>query len=303
MIEVAGLTKSFGRRVAVQDLHFRADPGQVTGFLGPNGAGKSTTLRMVTGLIRPDAGFSTVNGVRYQELAEPLREVGSLLDLGAAHPGRKARDHLLLLAATNGIPARRVDEVLGLTGLESVARKRCGTFSLGMKQRLGLASALLGDPPVLILDEPLNGLDTAGIRWTRDLLRGFANEGRTILVSSHMMGELQHTADKVVVIGKGSLIADTDTATFIANTIGHHVRVETASPEQLAGVLRDAGGVVEAVGASETLDVKGLPRREIGELAAAHGITLYGLADRETSLEQAFLESTDHAIEYHPASR
>ncbi|MFE6050699.1 ATP-binding cassette domain-containing protein [Kitasatospora sp. NPDC056446] len=294
MIEVRDLTKRYGATLAVAGLTFTARPGQVTGFLGPNGSGKSTTLRMVLGLDAPSGGRATVNGRPYAALRRPLSEVGALLDAGAVHPARSGRHHLLALAASNGIGARRVREVLELTGLEQAARRRAGQYSLGMKQRLGLAAALLGDPPVLLLDEPVNGLDPEGVQWIRTLLRGLAAEGRTVLLSSHLLGETAVTADHLVVIGRGRLVADCSTADFLAEHARTDVLVRCARPAELARLLRAAGAVVAEEDAG-ALAVTGPAAAAIGELAAAHGIGVHELTLRQASLEQAFLDATDAA--------
>ncbi|MBB5955284.1 ABC-2 type transport system ATP-binding protein [Saccharothrix tamanrassetensis] len=297
MIEATGLSKVYGTRTAVDDLSFRVRPGLITGFLGPNGAGKSTTMRLVLGLDRPTSGTATVNGRRYHELDHPLREVGALLDVRSAHPGRSARSHLRILAASNGIPFRRVDEVLGRTGLEDVADKRVKTFSLGMSQRFGLATALLGDPHTLLLDEPLNGLDVTGIHWVRNLLRTLADEGRTVLVSSHLMVEVEGTADRLVVIGRGRLIADTETRRFIDGAQENRVRVETPHADALTTVLEMAGGNVERR-SPDVLVVTRLKRSEVGELAAQNALSLHGLGDESGSLEEAFMKITGASVEY-----
>ncbi|GAA3876067.1 ABC transporter ATP-binding protein [Saccharothrix violaceirubra] len=297
MIEVVGLTKVYQGRNAVDDLSFQVRPGVVTGFLGPNGAGKSTTMRLILGLDRPTSGSATVNGHAYRDFALPLREVGALLDARSAHPGRSARDHLRILATANGIPAVRVDEVLDLVGLHDVGRKRIKTFSLGMTQRFGLAVALLGDPPVLLLDEPLNGLDVEGVHWMRNLLREFAEEGRTVLVSSHLMSEVQGTAKRVVVIGGGRLIADTDTRTFIESTVRACVLVETPCADKLTATLESAGATVERA-ETHSLRVHGLSRRQVGELALGAGVVLYSLGDEGLSLEDAFLSATNRFVDY-----
>ena len=297
MIEARGLTKTYGSKVAVGDLTFTVRPGVVTGFLGPNGAGKSTTMRMVVGLAAPTRGSVTVNGRPYRQHAAPLREVGALLEAGAVHPGRSAYHHLLALAQTCGIGRRRVDEVIELVGLGDVARRRAGRFSLGMGQRLGLATALLGDPRTLILDEPLNGLDTEGIRWVRSLLRDLAAEGRTVLVSSHLMNEMALTAEHLIVIGRGRLIADTSVAGFLAATAAPAVRVRSTDQTALAALLR-APEVTVVPAAEGALTVTGLSTDQVGTAAAAAGITVLELAAHHTSLEDAFVELTRDAVEY-----
>ena len=294
MIEVHRVTKRYKETLAVDDLSFEVRPGQVTGFLGPNGSGKSTTMRMIMGLDAPDSGTATVNGHRFCDLLLPLREVGAVLEARSIHPDRSAFNHLWFLARSNDIPHTRVLEVLELVGLGKVARKRAGKFSLGMGQRLGIAAALLGDPPVLLFDEPINGLDPEGILWVRNLLKGLAAEGRTVFVSSHLMSEMALTADYLVVIGKGKLISDGSTAEFIAEGSGRFVRVRSPQSERLEGVLRAKGAVVrrEADGA---LAVSELCAPEIGDLAGTNGIFLHELATQSASLEEAFMEA--HARE------
>jgi ABC-2 type transport system ATP-binding protein len=300
MIEAHGLTKRYGEKLAVDDLTFTIKPGRVTGFLGPNGAGKSTTIRMIMGLDAPTAGSVTVNGRPYAQHAAPLREVGALLEARAIHTGRNAYNHLLALAATTGIPRRRVDEVVDLVGLREVARKRAGGFSLGMGQRLGIASALLGDPATLILDEPVNGLDPEGILWIRNLLRALAAEGRTIFVSSHLMSEMALTADQLVIVGRGRLIADVSVAEF-THTSRHSVRVR--SPQ--AAVLRDALAgpeVTVTTGESDVLEIDGLDSETVGRVAAEHGVVLYELVPHTASLEEAFMELTRDDVEFRAAA-
>ncbi|MEV7119793.1 ABC transporter ATP-binding protein [Kitasatospora griseola] len=301
MIEIRDLSRRYGPRTAVDGLTFTVAPGRVTGFLGPNGAGKSTTLRMILGLERPSAGRALVLGRPYRELPEPLRRVGALLDADAAHPGRSARGHLAALAASNRLPARRVTEVLDATGLATAARRRVGSFSLGMKQRLGIAAALLGDPEVLLLDEPVNGLDPEGIHWIRTLMRDLAAEGRTVLVSSHLMSEMALTADHLIVIGRGRLITDTPTADFLAAAARTDVLVRCSAPERLARVLADGGASVRREDGG-ALAVTGLDPRTIGELAAGAGIGVHELAHRTASLEEAFMEITGTAVEYGTAT-
>jgi ABC-2 type transport system ATP-binding protein len=296
VIEARNLTKKYGDKVAVNDLSFTVQPGIVTGFLGPNGAGKSTTMRMILGLDRPTAGSVTVNGKTYREHAAPLAEVGALLEARAVHTGRSARNHLLALAQTSGIPATRVDELLEVVGLTDVARKRVKSFSLGMGQRLGIATALLGNPSTLVLDEPVNGLDPEGIRWIRELLRERAAGGRTVLVSSHLMSEMAQTADHLLVIGKGRLIADVGVQEFIASAGRNLVRVRTTDPEQLTSLLTAAGATVTQTDGA--LSVAGLTTDEIGIAAARAGIALLELAAQAASLEEAFMELTQDALEY-----
>ncbi|WP_439385625.1 ABC transporter ATP-binding protein [Amycolatopsis lexingtonensis] len=297
-IEVRGLTKRYGPDTVVDDLSFTVEPGQVTGFLGPNGAGKSTTMKMILGLAAPTRGSVTVGGRRYRDLPVPLTEVGALLDAGAVHGGRKAYDHLLALAVSNGLPRRRVGEVLARTGLESAAGKRAGGFSLGMRQRLGIAAALLGDPRVLIFDEPVNGLDPEGIRWIRDFMRSLAREGRSVLVSSHLMSEMAQTADHLVVIGRGRLVADTAVSELVRGEGTVLVRTPDAG---FARLLATAGGVVRE-GAEASLIVSGMTSGEIGKLAAYHGVALAELTPQRVSLEDAFMDLTRDSVEYEGAS-
>jgi ABC-2 type transport system ATP-binding protein len=296
MIEVREVSKRYGPKVAVDGLTFTAKPGQVTGFLGPNGAGKSTTMRMIIGLDRPTSGTVTVNGRRYAEHAAPLREIGALLEARSVHPGRSARSHLLALARTHGIPRSRVDEVLELAGLTAVAGKRAGAFSLGMGQRLGIAAALLGDPAVVMLDEPVNGLDPEGVLWVRGLLSGLAAEGRTVLLSSHLMAETALIADHLVVVGKGRLLADTSTAELITGA-GAGVRVGTDEADRLRTLLARPGVSVSS-GTDGELDVTGMDAREIGAIASAHGVPLFQLTTRTASLEDAFMDLTRDSVEY-----
>ncbi|RAY14589.1 ABC transporter ATP-binding protein [Actinomadura craniellae] len=296
MIEVTDLTKRYGNTLAVDALSFRVRPGSVTGFLGPNGAGKSTTIRMIVGLDAPTTGTATVGGRDYRTLPEPLRAVGTLLDAGAMHGGRRARDHLRWLAHSNGIPARRVGEVLDLTGLTAAAGRRAGEFSLGMRQRLGIAAALLGDPAVLILDEPVNGLDTEGIRWVRGLLRDLAAEGRTVFLSSHLMSEMEQTADRLIVIGRGRLLADTGMREFIERHSGERCRVRSPEQVRLGGLLAARGADVRPD--TGGLRAGGLPAAEIGAIAAAHGIVLHELTPLLSSLEEVYTRMTETAVEY-----
>nr|SBO97855.1 Methionine ABC transporter ATP-binding protein [Nonomuraea gerenzanensis] len=290
-----GLTMRYGRTVAVDELTFTVRPGLVTGFLGPNGAGKSTTMRAVLGLEVPDAGEALVDGRPYASLRRPMRTMGALLDAGAVHGGRTARAHLGCLARSNGLGPGRVAAVLGQAGLEEVADRRIGGFSLGMKQRLGIAAALLGDPAVLMFDEPLNGLDPEGIRWVRELLRRLAGEGRTVLLSSHLMNELALTADHVVVVGRGRLIADTTMAALAAR-FQRDVLVRAADPERLASLLRDCGATVS--GGDGALLVRGLDAGAVGDVALRAGIALRELTPRSASLEEAFMELTEDAVEF-----
>jgi ABC-2 type transport system ATP-binding protein len=284
MIELDGVTKRYGALTAVDDLSFSVPSGQVTGFLGPNGAGKSTTLGIILGLVHQDSGTALIDGRPYRELPLPLREVGAVLEAKAFHPSRSPRDHLRVLARANRIPDRRVDEVLEQVGLAHAAARSGRTLSLGMGQRLGVAAALLGDPHTLILDEPVNGLDPEGISWLRTLLRGYAREGRTVLVSSHLMAEMAQTADRVVVINRGALVVETDMASLLA---GSTVRVEAQDPARLARALSAKGATVEPDGT--VLRVRGMDRRAIGEEALALGVAIYELATESASLEEAFM--------------
>lgn len=297
MITAEGLTKRFGDKTAVDGVSFTVQPGSVTGFLGPNGAGKSTTMRMIVGLDRPTAGTATVAGREYRKLRAPLTEVGVLLDAKAVHTGRTARNHLRAMAATHGIPASRVDEVIDLAGIGSVARKRAGKFSLGMGQRLGIASALLGDPHTLILDEPVNGLDPEGVRWVRQFVRHAASEGRTVLLSSHLMSEMAQTADHVIVMGRGRVLADAPLPELVRSWTRNTVRVRTPRPADLAAAV--GGPEVEIVSsAPDLLDIVGLPAARIGDLAAARGIPLHELTPTTGSLEDAYLALTGDSVEY-----
>ncbi|MGD0561251.1 MAG: ATP-binding cassette domain-containing protein [Streptosporangiaceae bacterium] len=298
MIEVRGLTKRFGDRLAVSDLSFDVEPGMVTGFLGPNGAGKSTTMRLILGLDHPDGGTVSIDGKKYQDLAYPMREVGALIDAKAVNGGRSAYNHLLCLAQTNDIPKRRVGEVLDLVGLNEVARKRSKGFSLGMSQRLGIAATLLGDPKVLMFDEPVNGLDPEGILWIRNLMKALAAEGRTVFVSSHLMSEMGNTADYLVVIGRGKLIADCSMADFIARSSGASVRVRTPSADELALAIAAEGGKATADGEG-VLVVHGLTVDKVGDIAFDKSIRLHELATVNASLEEAFMELTADSVEYH----
>jgi ABC-2 type transport system ATP-binding protein len=300
MIEAVGLTKRYGRKLAVEHLSFTVEPGRVTGFVGPNGAGKSTTMRMILGLDRPDAGRATIAGRPYRDLPRPLCEVGALLEAKAVHSGRSAYNHLLCLAQTQGLPRRRVGEVIDLVGLDEVARKRAGGFSLGMGQRLGIAAALLGDPSVLVLDEPVNGLDPQGIIWFRNLMKGLAAEGRTVLVSSHLMNEMAVTVDHLIVIGRGRLIADCSTAEFIERGADSAILVRTSDSTRLAALVGAEGGRASLDG-DGALTVSGLAAPRIAELAVAGGLPLHELTPRRASLEQAFVEVTRDSLEYVPA--
>ena len=298
VIEVRGLTKSFGGTVAVDDLSFTVGPGKVTGFLGPNGAGKTTTMRLITGLDHPTRGEATVNGRPFGQLVRPMREMGVLLDARAAHGGRSARAHLLCLAQANGLPRWRVDAVLEQVGLSAVAGKRSGGFSLGMAQRLGIAAALLGDPAIVMFDEPVNGLDPEGILWIRELMKSLAAEGRTVLVSSHLMSEMENTADHLIVIGKGKLIADCTMGEFIARSSGSAVRVRTPSADQLVLAVAAKGGTATADG-DGTLQVRGMTADAVGDIAFEQGIRLHELTTTHASLEEAFMALTADSVEFH----
>jgi ABC-2 type transport system ATP-binding protein len=300
MIEATGLTKRYGERVAVDDLSFAIRPGQVTGFLGPNGAGKSTTMRMILGLDAPTAGRVTIDGRAYATLDNPMREVGALLDAKAIHGGRSAYHHLLCLAQLNGLPRARVGEVLELVGLTEVARKRSKGFSLGMSQRLGIASALLGDPKVLMFDEPVNGLDPEGIQWIRNLMKALAAQGRTVFVSSHLMSEMENTADHLIVIGRGRLIADCTVQEFIDQNSELAVRVRTPDTGRLAELVTGAGGKATPDGDGVLL-VSGLDTDRIGDLAFDNAVRLHELAVVQASLEEAFMELTRDSVEFRAA--
>lgn len=297
MITANGLTKSYGGKTAVDGIDFVVEPGRVTGFLGPNGAGKSTTMRMILGLDKPTRGSVTVNGHRYANSPAPLREVGALLEAHAVHPGRSARDHLRWMAASNGIPTTRVGEVLEIVGLESVAGQRAGKFSLGMGQRLGIASALLGDPPIVILDEPVNGLDPEGVRWVRSLARQLADEGKTVFVSSHLMSEMALMADHLIVIGRGRLLADSPINQFMAEHASSYVRVKSPERGAVAELLSRHGAEVTRF--EDELRIQGINAASIGDLAADNGLRLHELTLVRSSLEDAFMELTADSIEYH----
>jgi ABC-2 type transport system ATP-binding protein len=295
MIEVRGLTKRFRGRPAVDDLSFDVRPGAVTGFLGPNGSGKTTTARMILGLTDPDAGTATIAGRAYRDLAHPLREIGALINPGAVDPARSALDHLRWLAAANRIPVARAELVLGQVGLDAVGGRRVGAFSLGMRQRLGIAAALIGDPPMLLLDEPINGLDPEGIHWIRTFMRSLAAEGRTVFVSSHLMSEMALTAHELVVIGRGRLIAAESMASFTA-CVDSSVRVRTPQLDELAAALEQEGATLWRSG--ETLDVVGMPIEQVGSVAARIGAVLYELSPQQASLEEAFMHLTAQTCEY-----
>ena len=312
MIEAQDLTKVYGGKAAVDHLSFTVEPGRVTGFLGPNGAGKSTTMRLILGLDRPQSGYALINGRRYRDLKDPLHTVGALLEAKSVHPGRSARNHLLFLAQTQGIPVSRVEEVLALVGLQDVADKRAGGFSLGMSQRLGVAVAMLGNPEILLLDEPVNGLDPEGVLWIRNLMKSLAAEGRTVLVSSHLMNEMAVTADHLIVIGRGKLITEASTEDVIARSTDKSVRVRTPDADRLAEMIAAAGGKVTRGGAESgavsgaengagLLTVTGLEAPRIGELAASASIVLHELTPL-ASLEGAFMELTSGSVEFGAAN-
>ena len=296
-IEVRDLRKRYGTTTAVDGLSFTVAPGEVTGFVGPNGAGKSTTMRVILGLDAPDTGHAHVGGQPYRAMRRPLAVVGALLDAGAVHPGRRAKDHLLWLAQSNGIPARRVGEVLEEVGLASVARRRAGGFSLGMRQRLGIAAALLGDPPVLMFDEPVNGLDPEGIVWIRGLLRGLAAEGRAVLVSSHLMGELEGTADHLVVVGRGRLLVDTTVGDLLAAASGGRVEVRTTRRTEAMTVLANAGGTV-ALTDTDALTVTELAAEDVAAALTAAGVPFSQLSPHRATLEEAYMELTRESVEF-----
>jgi len=301
MIEASGLSKRYGATIAVDDLSFTVPPGSVTGFLGPNGAGKSTTMRLILGLDAPDCGAVTVNGRPYTSYRRPLFAVGALLEARSFHGGRSAYSHLLCLARSNGIGRSRVGEVLDLVGLDRAARKRAGGFSLGMGQRLGIAAALLGDPGVLILDEPVNGLDPEGVAWIRDLLKSLAAEGRTVLVSSHLMSEMENTADRLIIVGRGKLIAQAAIGDLLAAGPGSHAKVRSPQADRLAALLQAQGAAVHR-SQDGTLAVTGVSTDAIGELARANGITLAELSSRQASLEDRYMELTRDTTDYHTAA-
>ena len=300
MIEANALTKDYGDKRAVDGLSFSVRPGIVTGFLGPNGSGKSTTMRLILGLDAPTAGDVTVNGRHYRDHAAPLHEVGALLEARSVHTGRSASNHLLALAHTHGIPRSRVDELVDLVGLHDVARKRAGQFSLGMGQRLGIAAALLGDPETIMLDEPVNGLDPEGIRWMRNLLKGLAAEGRTVFVSSHLMSEMALTADHLIVIGRGRLIADAGTQEFLSRASTNLVRVRSPRAGELETLLAKPGVTITAL-EPELLEVQGLTAAQIGDAAAAHGLAIHELTPQQASLEEAFMDLTHEDVEFKAA--
>lgn len=300
-IEVRGLRKRYRSTVAVDDLSFTVEPGIVTGFVGPNGAGKSTTMRIILGLDAADEGSALVGGRPYRALTRPLHTVGALLDASAVHPGRSARNHLLWLAQSNAIPRRRVDEVLDLAGLATVAKRNVGGFSLGMRQRLGIAAALLGDPAVVIFDEPINGLDIEGIQWIRGLLRSLADEGRAILVSSHLMGELEDSADHLLVIGRGRLLADTSVRELVTTASGDRVAVRTGMRTEAMTTLANAGALA-TITDGETVTVSGLPVEHVIELLTRDGVAFTGVSAHRASLEEAYMELTRDAVEFGAAA-
>jgi ABC-2 type transport system ATP-binding protein len=298
MIELQGLTKRYGEKIAVDRLTFTVRPGVVTGFLGPNGAGKSTTMRMLLGLDAPTGGDVRIDGKHYAQLNEPLKYIGALLDAKAAHGGRTAYNHLLCLAQSNRVPRHRVDEVLATVGLTGVAGKRTRSFSLGMEQRLGIAGALLGDPEILMFDEPVNGLDPEGIHWVRNLMKGLAAQGRTVFVSSHLMSEMALTAEHLIVIGRGRLLADTSMADFIAQNSRSYVRIRTPQVERFKDVMHEAGHAVVTTG-DGSLEIQDGDPAGIGELAAQHRLVLHELSPQRASLEEAFMRLTAESVEYH----
>ena len=299
-IEVTGLRKRFGPTLALDGMSFAVQPGQVTGFVGPNGAGKSTTMRVILGLDAPDEGQALVNGQAYGSLRQPMRVIGSLLDAGALQPSRSARNHLLWLARSQGLKAERVNEVIAQAGLQGVARRRAGGYSLGMRQRLGIAGAMLGNPAAIMLDEPFNGMDPEGIVWMRGFLRGLAAEGRAVLVSSHLMSELQDTADHLVVVGRGRVIADTTVASLLAAASGDRVTLRTSAPAKATTVLEDAGATVAATGA-DALMISGLPAERVVALLSGSAVPFSEVSAHRATLEQAYMELTRDAVEFRPA--
>ncbi len=299
-IEVTGLRKRFGPTLALDGMSFAVQPGQVTGFVGPNGAGKSTTMRVILGLDAPDEGQALVNGQAYGSLRHPMRVIGSLLDAGALQPSRSARNHLLWLARSQGLKAERVNEVIAQAGLQGVARRRAGGYSLGMRQRLGIAGAMLGNPAAIMLDEPFNGMDPEGIVWMRGFLRGLAAEGRAVLVSSHLMSELQDTADHLVVVGRGRVIADTTVASLLAAASGDRVTLRTSAPAKATTVLEDAGATVAATGA-DALMISGLPAERVVALLSGSAVPFSEVSAHRATLEQAYMELTRDAVEFRPA--
>jgi ABC-2 type transport system ATP-binding protein len=299
-IEVTGLRKRFGPTLALDGMSFTVQPGQVTGFVGPNGAGKSTTMRVILGLDAPEKGQALVNGQAYASLRHPMRVIGSLLDAGALQPSRSARNHLLWLARSQGLKAKRVDEVIAQAGLDGVARRRAGGYSLGMRQRLGIAAAMLGDPAAIMLDEPFNGMDPEGIVWMRGFLRALAGEGRVVLVSSHLMSELQDTADHLVVAGRGRVIADTTVASLLAGASGGRVALRTSGQAEATTVLENAGGAVAAIG-GDALTISGLPAERVVAVLSENAVPFSEVSAHRATLEQAYLELTRDAVEFRPA--
>jgi ABC-2 type transport system ATP-binding protein len=300
-IAVSGLRKRFGATLALDGMSFTVDPGQVTGFVGPNGAGKSTTMRVILGLDAPDSGTALIGGRAYRSLRRPLSQAGALLDAGALQPSRSGRNHLLWLARSQGLPARRVEEVTGLVGLGSAIGRKGGGYSLGMRQRLGIAAAMLGDPPVLILDEPFNGMDPEGIVWMRGFLRSLAAEGRAVLVSSHLMSELEDTADHLVIVGRGRVIASCGVAELIAAASGDRVALRTSARAAAAMALENAGAVVTATG-PDTLTISGVPAEKVVALLAANAVPFSEVSAHRATLEEAYLELTQEAVEYRAAA-
>jgi ABC-2 type transport system ATP-binding protein len=300
-IEVSGLRKRFGPVMALDGMTFTVEPGQVTGFVGPNGAGKSTTMRVILGLDAPDAGSALIGGQRYQDLRHPLSHVGALLDAGALQPSRSARNHLLWLAHSQGLGSRRVDEVIGQAGLDAASRRKAGGYSLGMRQRLGIAGAMLGDPPTLLFDEPFNGMDPEGIVWIRGYLRSLAKQGRVVLVSSHLMSELQDAADHLVVVGRGQVIADTGVADLIAAASGDRVALRTAARTEAMTVLANAGATVAVTG-PDTMTVSGLAAEKIVALLTESAIPFSEVSAHRATLEEAYMELTRDAVEFRPAA-
>jgi ABC-2 type transport system ATP-binding protein len=299
-IEVTGLRKRFGPTLALDGMSFTVQPGQVTGFVGPNGAGKSTTMRVILGLDAPDEGQALVNGRAYASMRHPMRVLGSLLDAGALQPSRSARNHLLWLARSQGLKAQRVNEVIAQAGLDAVARRRAGGYSLGMRQRLGIAAAMLGDPAAIMLDEPFNGMDPEGIVWMRGFLRGLASQGRAVLVSSHLMSELQDTADHLVVVGRGRVIADTTVASLLAAASGDRVTLRTSAPPQATTVLENAGATVTATG-TDALLISGLPAGQVVALLSASGVPFSEVSAHRATLEQAYMDLTRDVVDFRPS--
>ncbi len=299
-IEVTGLRKRFGPTLALDGMSFTVQPGQVTGFVGPNGAGKTTTMRLILGLDAPDSGTALVGGQRYASIRRPMSRIGSLLDAGALQPSRSARNHLLWLAHSQGLTAKRVDQVIGEAGLEGVARRRAGGYSLGMRQRLGIAAAMLADPPAIMLDEPFNGMDPEGIVWMREFLKSLAAHGRAVLVSSHLMSELQDMADHLVVVGRGKVIADTTVSSLLAAASGDRVTLRTSARPEAAAVLEDAGATVASSG-QDVLTISGLPAERVVAVLAGKAVPFFEVSAHRATLEQAYMELTRDAVEFRPA--